>query len=222
VSLFGALTAASAFAAPAANSSWNNKPSWALSGSENSASSGVSKKSAPKAALRESRGTPTPFAPESNNVALGMGQVFLMGDLGAKYQDNLGLELQYTYGVSEIFGFSANLGHSSHSQGKFSQTTLVSGLRANLSWFDRVIPYASVGLGFYKPSVEFSDLTSASPVVFGVHLGPGVDLQLTDQLYFGAAITFHDMFGTKAIGPNGPVEIGGTYTSFLLHVGASI
>lgn len=142
-----------------------------------------------------------------------------MGDLGSRYSDSIGSQLHYTYGVSEMFGFDSSFGYSNHSDGKYSLTTLLTGLRTNLSWYDKVVPYVIFGLGFYKPSMTLADGTGATATLFGLHLGPGVDLQLTNELFFGAGLTFHDIFGTTKPSTQGPIEIGGTYTSFLLHVG---
>lgn len=189
--------------------SWNSQPSWA------SDSPAPSRRNI----TRERSGGYSPFSPGSNNLAIEVGQVFLMGDLATNYEDNLGSQIHYTYGVSDMFGFDSSIGYSSHSEGKYSMTTLLTGLRTNLSWYDRVIPYAVFGLGFYKPSIEMTPTTSISPVIFGLHLGPGVDLQLTQELYFGAALTFHDMFGTTKRTSQGIQDIGGTYTSFLVHAG---
>ena len=104
-------------------------------------------------------------------------------------------------------------------------TTMLTGLRTNLSWYDKVIPYVVFGLGFYKPSYSFMNAglsRSLSPVLFGVHLGPGVDLELTKQLFFGAGLTFHDVFGAKRLTPGGtPLDVGGTFTSFFLHAGVT-
>lgn len=166
-----------------------------------------------------------PFAPGSNNVALDVGQVFLMGDLGEAYTDSIGGRIHYTYGVSDIFGFDSSFGYSSHSEGKMSMTTLLTGLRTNLAWYDKVVPYMVFGLGFYKPSMDYvvnGQLTSVSPVVFGLHLGPGVHLEVTQNMFFGASLTFHDIFGTNKLLADGRVvDIGGTYTSFFLHAGFS-
>ena len=201
------------FAFAGSDSSWSSQPSWA-SDAPPPARRSVSQPQRPS--------NLQPFSPGSNNLALDVGQVFLMGDLGNNYEDSLGGQLHYTYGVSDIFGFDSSLGYSNHSDGKFSMTTLLTGLRTNLSWFDRVVPYAVFGLGFYKPSYEISDTTTLSPVLFGIHMGPGVDLQLTQELFFGAALTFHDMFGeTQKLAANSKLDMGGTYTSFLLHAGVT-
>ncbi len=152
-----------------------------------------------------------------------------MGDLGANYNDNIGGQIHYTYGVSNLFGFDTSLGYSEHSDGQFSMTTLLTGLRTNLAWYDKVVPYLVFGLGFYKPSYQVLvnnggvvTNSSVSPILFGVHLGPGIDLELTDQLFFGAALTFHDVFGSSRAAANGSqIDVGGTYTSFLLHAGVT-
>lgn len=202
-------------------SAWQNEPSWAQ---ENPASNR-------RSSLREEpRHAFVPFAPGTNNVSLDVGQVFLMGDLGTNYSDSIGAQLHYTYGVSDLFAFDASLGYSDHSDGKFSMTTLLGGLRTNLAWFDRVVPYAVFGLGFYRPSYQTvytsalsgnSTSSSVSPVLFGVHLGPGVDLALTRQLFFGASLTFHDVFGSLKQTPAGPISVGGTFTSFLVRAGVT-
>jgi hypothetical protein len=177
----------------------------------------------------ESRSNISPFAPGSNNLALDVGQVFLMGDLGNSYSDSIGTQLHYTYGASDLFGFDASLGYSDHSDGKFSMTTLLAGLRTNLAWYDKVVPYLVFGLGFYRPSYQVAvksggdnGFASMSPILFGVHLGPGVDLELTRQIFFGASLIFHDAFGGNRVNPAGALApVGGTFTSFYLHAGAA-
>jgi hypothetical protein len=163
-----------------------------------------------------------PFTPGTSNLSLEMGQVFLMGDLGDKYSDAIGTQLHYTYGVSDLFDFDSSLGYSSHSDGQFSMFTALMGLRTNLSFYDKVIPYSIFGLGFYKPYYSYQAngaQDSVSPVLFGVHLGFGVDLLLSRQMFFGASLTLHDVFGQDQQTQAGTIPIGGTFTSFLLHVG---
>ncbi len=178
-----------------------------------------------------------PLTPGSHNIALDLGQVFLMGDLN-KYSDSLGTQLHYTYGVSDLLAFDSSLGYSQHSNGQFSMITALTGVRLNLSWYDKIIPYAVAGLGFYRPSYQdntgggstnntngFGQSNGApnvSAILFGLHLGPGIDLELSRNMFFGAAVTFHSMFGNKQTWSNGnTLNVGGTYTSFFLHIGAS-
>ncbi len=203
----------------AAPEGWTQNPGWAQP-------AGYTQNSQ----MRNTKPSPpvSPFAPSSNNLGIDLGQVFLMGDLSEDYSDNLGFRINYTYGVSDIFGFESNLGHSSHTDGAFSMTHLDMGLRTNLAWFDRIIPYLSFGLGFYRPSYTFpqkgntGETASVAPILFGIHLGPGVNLQLTNRLYFGTSLTFHDIFGTETVKPDGTkLNAGGTFTSLLIHAGMS-
>jgi len=145
-----------------------------------------------------------------------------MGDLSSNYTDSIGTQIHYTYGVSDMFGFDSSLGFSSHSDGQYSQTTLLTGLRTNLAWYDKVVPYITGGLGFYKPSYDLKTETvnsSVSPILFGLHLGPGVDLEVSRNLFFGTSLTFHDMFGTTKMTKAGLKDVGGTYTTFYLRAG---
>jgi opacity protein-like surface antigen len=171
----------------------------------------------------------SPFSPGSHNVGLDLGQVFLMGGL-TQFNDSLGFKLHYNYGVSDLFSFDSSLGYSSHSEGKYSMTSLLTGIRVNLSWYDKIIPYCSLGLGFYKPS--FKDITSTtgtgasspdiSAVLFGLYVGPGIDLEVSKSMFFGASLTFHNMFGTTKTFANGaPVGLGGSFTSFFLRIGTT-
>jgi hypothetical protein len=130
-----------------------------------------------------------------------------------------------------MFSFDAMLGYSEHSDGELSIFNLLSGLRFNLPWYDRVVPYAILGLGFYRPSYKDQGTPGQSshtnqqyinPFLFGLHLGPGLDLQVSQNIYFGAGLTFHNMFSMKKKYSSGEVfSAGGVYTSFLLNAGIS-
>lgn len=123
----------------------------------------------------------SPFVPGSHNLSLDFGQVFLMGALGDSIPDSIGSRLHYNYGVSDIFSFDSSLGHSNHSNGEFSLTSLLAGLRSNLAWYDKVIPHAIFGMGFYRLGYQAANY---NPILFGVHLGGGVNLELTSSLFF--------------------------------------
>jgi len=209
------------------NSSWSNQPTWAApsdNDSDNSYNTNNTTRAHKKALQSNASTTPAAYAPGSNNVALDVGQVFLLGQMGNNYADSIGYQAHYTYGVSDLFGFDSSLGYSSHSDGQFSMMSALTGLRMNMAYYDRVVPYTIVGLGFYKPSYTITsggvDTTSSS-VLFGLHAGAGVDLLLTKQMFFGAAITLHDVFGSNQQVANSTESMGGTYASFLIHMGTS-
>lgn len=221
--------------AAATGPSWSQQPTWASDSRPSTSHSAGSRK--PYSTEGRSKtgffdgGNAAPFAPNSHNISLELGQVFLMGDL-TKYADNIGAQLHYTYGVSDLFGFDSSLGYSDHSDGKFSLTTFHAGVRTNLAWYDKVVPYAVFGLGFYRPSYQHTIPTAdgkgvasvegVSPLLFGLHMGPGIDLELSRQLFFGAALTFNDMFGNTKITSDGKMlDVGGTFTSFFIHAGVT-
>jgi hypothetical protein len=207
--------------AASTGSSWSDQPSWASDlTSEPSGPPPRRQRSVSKQALSSDV---SPFSPGSNNVSVDVGQVFLLGDLG-RYENSIGTQINYTYGVSELFGFESSLGYSSTSDnngGGLSMVDALSGLRMNLSWYDKVIPYGVVGLGFYHPGYSGAGASSSSsPLLFGIHAGPGIDLALTKQIFFGTALTFNDMFGSSTVVYNGTSQsVGGIFATFYVHAG---
>jgi len=168
----------------------------------------------------------SPFSPGSNNLALELGQVFLMGGL-TKYNDSIGTQIHYTYGVSDLFGFDSSIGYSQHSNGQLTMVSALTGMRMNLAWYDKVIPYVAGGLGFYCPIYQDWTAPAGNPntlsaLLFGMHIGPGVNLELTKNIFFGASLIFHTTFGSTQNLANGtPLNLGGSFTSFLLQMGAT-
>jgi opacity protein-like surface antigen len=213
--------------------SWLQKPVWAAEGTS-------AVHYTPKAPERNS--DISPFSPGSHNVGLDLGQVILMGDT-AQYSDGIGSQIHYTYGASDLFGLDTSIGYSEHSgskgpihiDSKYSVISLLTGIRVNMTWYDKIVPYALVGLGFYKPTYKDTtnvpagaplssvpELPSISSVLFGLHFGPGIDLQVSRNFFFGAALTVHDIFGTvKTYADNTPLNVGGLYTTFFLHGGVT-
>src|SRR5262249_38320766 len=110
-------------------SSWSQQPSWNSGNPDNNRPTHRSS----TRSTEPSGGEVSPFSPGSNNIALDLGQVFLMGDL-TKFTDSLGVQIHYTYGVSELFAFDASVGYSEHSNAQFSMVTVLSGMRLNLAW----------------------------------------------------------------------------------------
>lgn len=185
------------------------------------------KSSEPETSREDSYSPKSPFAPGSQNLSLGIGQIFLLGDYGNHYDNGIGPELHYDYGVSEMFAFESNFGYQSHSNGTDSSQTLSiwnvdAGLRANLMYFDQLIPFAQVGFGFYHPSFSQPNNTSLSSLLFGLQLGGGIDLIITKQLFFGAGLIYNDIFDSSKKDSTGKeVGIGGSYVSFMIHLGVT-
>jgi len=119
-----------------------------------------------------------------------------------------------------LFSFEGNFGYSSHSSGRLSMWRLVPGVRTNLVYFDKLVPFASLGLGFFHPSATLSNGATLSSLLFGLQAGAGVELLLSERFFFGSRLTFHKMFGSTQDGPNNTkVSLGGSFVSFLVHAG---
>lgn len=167
-----------------------------------------------------------PFSVGSHNFSIDVGQIFLLGDL-SKYNNNMGTQIHYTYGSSQIFAFDANWGFSQHNNGDFSMMHLAAGVRYNLNWYDRIIPYIVFGLGFYQPNyrdytVDSASNTYQSSILFGLNGSFGADLQVTSHFFFGSFLTYHSMFSeSKTFSDGNSYTLGGNYLTFFVHTGLS-
>ncbi|MCM0604598.1 MAG: hypothetical protein KA715_00750 [Xanthomonadaceae bacterium] len=212
-----------AYSDTAFSASWSSKGNgtWGSAGAPHSAK-------ASQSIAEASNSDPQPFSPGSHNFAVDLGQVMLVGDL-SKFQNNLGAQIHYSYGVSDLFSFDSAIGYSEHSvnplvsaPGSFlSMASLQTGVRTNLNWYDKIIPYASFGVGFYRPSMKLSSTTEISNILFGLYVGPGVDLQISDRAFFGTSLTLNSIFGSTIIAQGKAIELGGTYMNFMVHAGVS-
>jgi opacity protein-like surface antigen len=215
-----ALTIAlSAFSAQAG--SWTDDDSWKTSspyyyGDSDPAPKQEQRSGRSARRAKKQRRDVTPFSPDSNNLSLDIGQNFL---LGSEFQDSIGLQATYTYGVSPLFAFESSLGYSSHSEGRYSKLNLIAGPRLNLSAYDSITPYVNAGLGFYRASRAVNVDNNISGTLFGIHFGGGADLQLTKETFFGASLMFHQLFGRQQNTTIGPVDVASNYADFMAHVG---
>jgi hypothetical protein len=163
-----------------------------------------------------------PFAPGTHNLSLGVGQVFLLGSLSNHYENTIAPEVDYTYGVSDLFSFQSNFSYHSHSSGNLSIWNLAAGLRANLMYFDQLVPFASVGLGFFSPSYTLSNNATVSGLLFGMQLGGGIDLMISNQVFFGAQLIYNNMFESSKRASDGSSQsLGGAFASFMIHAGVT-
>ncbi len=220
IAIFGVCSVIPTFAYPVSKANnWNNdeSPNPPPSVATKQIRPSVAEKPAPRHA------DVNPLSPGTHNIALGVGQIFLTSDFSNFVDNAIGTQFQYTYGVSDLFSFESNFGYSSHSNAastnKVSLLHLISGLRTNLIYFDQLIPFFSGGLGFYRPSVTLGAVPSANALLFGLNLGAGADLLLSDRIYFGTRLTFHEMFGDVRLANS--VNVGGSLISFIVHVGYS-
>ena len=161
-----------------------------------------------------------PLAPNTHNLSIGVSQFFLLGNLANTYENAIGPQLNYTYGVSDLFSFQTHFAYHSHSSGAFSAWNLAAGLRANLMYFDQLVPFASIGLGFFNPSYTLANSATVSGLLFGMQLGTGIDLMISNRVFFGAKVMYHNMFDSSKKDSNGNLQsLGGAFASFTVHSG---
>jgi hypothetical protein len=218
VSFFSPWVAPAATASNYSSFSSSSAPSYQQASVQTVRMTRSSRETQNSASISSSRG---PLSPGSHNLALGVGQIFLMADVAdIEFENAIGADLHYTYGVSDLFSFEANFGYSSHSSGGLTMWRIAPGVRTNLVYFDQLIPFASLGLGFYNPSATLANGSTLSGLLFGVQLGAGVELLLSDRFFFGSRLTFHNMFESSKKDSGGTARsLGGSFLAFLVHAG---
>jgi hypothetical protein len=87
-------------------------------------------------------------------------------------------------------------------------------------YFDQLVPFATVGMGFYSPSYTYSNGSTASSLLFGMQMGSGIDLLISNAVFFGAKLNYNTMFNsTKTASDGVSRNLGGAYLSFMVHAG---
>jgi hypothetical protein len=152
-------------------------------------------------------------------VGVGVGQTFLKGDMRPNGSDQLGLDLFYTYTASLSFDFVANFHTSSHKRNdnKVKNTGLALGIKGRFYQYDNFAPFVLGGFGFYQPKLKrtFGDqvISSESKIVFGNHLGLGVELKLNRKVTIGALAHLHNPFDVQQ--DNQP-DVEGSYYKLMM------
>lgn len=131
----------------------------------------------------------------------------------------------YEYRASDMFGVLADIGYSKHVDGTGRNILITKdftpNLKINFSYFDELTIYGVGGFGIYHVNRTVFP-ASGSVTTFGFDTGPGFDLNLSNQLRFGALITFHHLFSkadSEAYNPaGGGMEIGGTMLRMMVNV----
>lgn len=190
-----------------------------LTSSKNDSSS--TKEATPGAASISTKSEPSiPGKINMHSLGLGIGQSFLQGDFEKHGDNRITWDLYYSYSASHSFDLVANFHSNTHKfrQKKVRTTGLAFGIKAKVYQFDSFSPFGLAGLGFYSPKVvrevnggELRE--SESKLVFGNHLGAGVDLNLNDKMTFGLLGHYHNPFDVKQeVGE----EVEGSYFKLLI------
>ncbi len=157
---------------------------------------------------------------QKHSLGVGIGQTFLRSDFEDNGEDKITADLYYNYSASYSFDFIANLHFSDHSyQGKETNLRgLALGIKGKVYQFDQFAPYVMGGFGFYEPTMTTKLASgqtqeSDSKIVFGMHMGAGVDLQLNERVSVGALLHYHDPFDVKQERGG---KVSGSYYKMLL------
>lgn len=163
------------------------------------------------------------FAAEGDHSAgLMVGQVWPNGDIGNGLDGNAAPGIFYEYSASEVFSLYAQAVPSTHNDGVLKVTATSMGMKAHLVYYDKLAPYVMVGAGLYFVDREVGGAVRerAKKTVFGVHLGLGAELDLSEMFFIGLQFDIHNLFsGSVNLPVNGKTEISGRTTGFFLRGG---
>lgn len=165
---------------------------------------------------------PSANAAEGDHGAgLMVGQVWPSGDIGNGLDGNVAPGIFYEYGASDVFSLYAQVVPSSHNDGVLKMTATSVGMKANIVYYDKLAPYVMVGAGLYFVDREVGAARErAKKAVFGVHLGAGAELDLSEMYFIGLQFDIHSLFaGSTQLPINGKTEISGRTAGFFLRGG---
>lgn len=158
---------------------------------------------------------------EGHSVGLMVGQTWPAGEIGKNVDGAVAPGLTYEYAASDVFSVYASGIHSSHNDGALKITSTNVGIKANLLYLDKLAPYAMVGAGLYFVKKEIGAAREvAKKTNFGLHLGLGAELDLSEMFFIGLEFDIHNLFaGTVNLPTAGRTEISGRWTGFFLRGG---
>lgn len=160
-------------------------------------------------------------APGDHSAGLMVGQVWPAGEIGKDVDGAVAPGLFYEYSASEVFSLYAAGVRSSHSDGRLKVLSTNVGIKANLLYLDKLAPYALLGAGLYFVRKTLpATLEEARNTNFGLHLGLGADLDLSERFFIGFEMNVHNLFSSNVTLPRaGRTEISGRWTGFFLRGG---
>ena len=166
--------------------------------------------------------------PPSEHHVLGfsLGQSALFGEWSKTYSDNMSYGIYYEYEASPVFSFMLNLGTASYNGGvddSLSIKSIEPDLKVNFVYFDHLAIYGFGGFGFYSIKQKVN-IASGSTFNFGMNLGFGTELKISDHFVFGPAIQLRSIFSKidkeakNSSNPSG-LNIGGETMRLYLQMG---
>lgn len=156
-----------------------------------------------------------------HSVGLMVGQVWPAGEIAKDVEGAVAPGIFYEYSASEVFSLYAQGVRAYHNEGSLKTTSTNLGMKAHLVYYDKLVPYVMVGAGLYFVKKELSaPREAAEKTVFGLHLGLGAELDLSNLFFIGLQFDVHSLFAGTAITPSSrKQEISGRWTGFFLKGG---
>lgn len=162
---------------------------------------------------------------KKHTAGLQVGQVWLAGEISENVENNIGYGALYEYTASDVFSAQASFMRSSHDE-ILTITSTGLAFKANLFFYDQLVPYALVGMGLYFVNQDIIPAESTTPVetvsatVFGLNVGLGADLNLGEDVFSGMQFSLHNLFSsTQTTETLGKQEISGRFANFLIRAG---
>lgn len=126
-------------------------------------------------------------------LGLGFGQVVMFGDMGSKFSNHIGFNLNYDYEAGPTFGLYVNLHVSSHGDDvdpadSLSLKGLIPNLKVNIFRTSNLTFSVFGGLGAYMVGETLAG-SSASFLLFSMDAGAMVNVEV-DHIRFGPSLSF--------------------------------
>lgn len=152
-------------------------------------------------------------------LGVAIGQSWPAGEIGQGLDGALTGGLLYEYAASDVFSVYASGLRGSYNEGALKLTSTSVGIKANLFYIDKLSPYAMLGAGLYFVDKQYG-AERAEKTNFGLHLGLGAELDLSDRFFMGLEFDVHNLFSSTINLPaRGRTEISGRWSGFFLRGG---
>ena len=159
-----------------------------------------------------------------HSAGLAIGQAWPSGDMASGNIDSsIAPQLFYEYEASDIFSLFANAMPLNHTDGKLKMTATALGIKANLIYYDKLSPYALLGMGLYFVDKEFitAGVTErGKKTLFGIQLGVGADVDISEHFFAGMGFHLHNLFSNNTtLAQAGRVELSGREAVLFFRAG---
>ena len=162
---------------------------------------------------------PSSAAEGQHSVGLMVGEVWPSGIIGQNVDSAVAPGLSYEYSASDVFSVYLNSIRSSHTNDSTRIWSNSVGIKSNLFYIDKLAPYAMLGAGLYFVKKTIG-IETAYKTNFGVHLGLGADLDVSERVFLGLEFDVHNLFASHVMLPiAGKQEISGRWAGFFLRGG---